>query len=90
MNKSELIDAIATKADVTKAVAARSLDAVMASIQDALVSGDTVSLIGFGNFSVAARPARTGRNPKTGEPMEIAASKTAKFSAGKALKDSLR
>ena len=89
MNKSELIDAVASAADLSKADAGRAIDATVAAITDALSSGDSLSLVGFGTFSVSERKARTGRNPKTGESIEIAASKAAKFKAGKTLKDSL-
>ena len=89
MNKSELIDAIAAKGDLSKADAAKALDATIASIGEALKAGDTVTLVGFGTFSVKARAARTGRNPKTGEPLKIEASKVPSFKAGKGLKDSV-
>ena len=87
MNKSELIDAIATKSELTKAQAASALDAVVAAVGEALKSGDSVTLVGFGTFSVKERAARTGRNPKTGAPIQIAASKVPSFKAGKGLKD---
>ena len=86
MNKSELIDALAAKTDLTKADAGRAIDGLTEIITEALTKGDTVSLIGFGNFSVGERAARTGRNPKTGEELTIAASKAPKFSAGAKLK----
>jgi DNA-binding protein HU-beta len=89
MNKAELIDAIAATAEVTKADAARALDATIASIANALKKGDTVTVVGFGSFVVRARAARTGRNPKTGEEIKIAASKNPVFKAGKALKDAV-
>ncbi len=89
MNKSELIDAIAAEADISKADAGRALDATLDSITGALKKGDTVSLVGFGTFSVKERAARTGRNPQTGEPIKIAAAKTPGFKAGKALKDAV-
>ena len=89
MNKSELIDAIAASADLPKAAAGRALDAVVDSITDALKKDDSVSLVGFGTFSVKARAARTGRNPQTGEPINIAAAKIPSFKAGKALKDAV-
>lgn len=89
MNKSELIDAIATSADLPKAAAGRALDAVVESITDALKKEDSVSLVGFGTFAVKARAARTGRNPQTGEPINIAAAKVPSFKAGKALKDAV-
>lgn len=87
MNKSELIDAIAEAADLSKASAGRALDAVVDTITGALKADDSVSLVGFGTFSVKERAARTGRNPQTGQPIEIAAAKIPSFKAGKALKD---
>jgi DNA-binding protein HU-beta len=87
MNKSELIDAIASKASLSKTDAGQALDAVFASVGEALKSGDTVTLVGFGTFSVKERAARTGRNPKTGVAIQIAASKVPGFKAGKGLKD---
>lgn len=89
MNKSELIDAIAASADISKAAAGRALDAVTDSITAALKGDDQVSLVGFGTFMVKERAARTGRNPQTGAPIEIAAAKIPSFKAGKALKDSV-
>jgi DNA-binding protein HU-beta len=87
MNKSELIDAIADDADLSKAAAARAADAFINAVTGALKGGDQVTLVGFGTFMVRERAARTGRNPRTREPMEIAASKMPVFKAGKALKD---
>ncbi|AMO68509.1 MAG: HU family DNA-binding protein [Zhongshania sp.] len=87
MNKSELIDAIAESADLSKAAAGRALDATVEAITNALKSDDSVSLVGFGTFSVKDRAARTGRNPQTGAPIEISAAKIPSFKAGKALKD---
>jgi len=87
MNKSELIDAIADDADLSKAAAARAADAFIDAISSALKGGDQVTLVGFGTFLVRERSARSGRNPRTGETIEIAASKTPVFKAGKALKD---
>ena len=89
MNKSELIDAIAASADISKAAAGRALDAVTDSIINALKGGDQVALVGFGTFVVKERAARTGRNPQTGAPIEIAAAKIPGFKAGKALKDAV-
>jgi DNA-binding protein HU-beta len=89
MNKAELIDAIAAGAELSKADAGRALDATVAAIGKALQKGDTVTVIGFGSFVVRARAARTGRNPKTGEEIKIAASKNPVFKAGKALKDAV-
>jgi DNA-binding protein HU-beta len=89
MNKSDLVDAIADSAGLSKADAGRALDAVVDTITGALQSGDSVSLVGFGTFSVRDRAARTGRNPRTGETIQIAASKNPAFKAGKALKDAV-
>jgi len=89
MNKSELIDAIADKAKLSKADAGRAVDALVASVTRALKKGDTVSLVGFGTFSVRKRAARPGRNPRTGEAIKIKASKNPAFKAGKALKDAV-
>jgi len=89
VNKSELIDAIAEKADMTKADAGRALDATVAAISAALKEGDAVTLVGFGTFAVKERAARTGRNPQTGLEIKIAASKTPSFKAGKGLKDAV-
>ena len=89
MNKSDLVDAIADSAGLSKADAGRALDAVVDSITGALKSGQAVSLVGFGTFSVRDRAARTGRNPRTGETIQIAASKNPAFKAGKALKDAV-
>ncbi|MBP7365839.1 MAG: HU family DNA-binding protein [Pseudoxanthomonas sp.] len=89
MNKSDLIDAVAGDADVSKAEAARVVDAVIDSITRALKKGDTVTLVGFGTFQVRERAARSGRNPKTGETIKIDASKNPAFKAGKALKDAV-
>ena len=89
MNKTELIDAIAAQADISKAAAGRALDAAVESITSALQKGDSVSLIGFGTFYVGERAARTGRNPRTGKTLEIKAAKSPKFRPGKGLKDAL-
>ena len=89
MNKAELIDAVASRANISKSDAGSAVDAVFNSIQGALSRGDSVSLIGFGTFSVTDRAARTGRNPRTGETIQIAASRAAKFKAGKSLKDAV-
>ena len=86
MNKSDLVDAVAGRADMSKAEAGRAVDAVLGSVGDALGNGDSVSLVGFGTFSVRHRAARMGRNPQTGATMQIAASKVPGFKAGKALK----
>ncbi len=89
MNKSELIDLIAESADISKAKAGAALDAVVSCITGALKKGDTVSLVGFGTFSVKSRAARTGRNPQTGATIQIKASKVPVFKAGKALKEAV-
>jgi DNA-binding protein HU-beta len=89
VNKSELIEAIAESADLSKASASRALDAVTETVANALKSGDQVVLVGFGTFSVKDRAARTGRNPQTGAPIEIAAARIPGFKAGKALKDAV-
>lgn len=89
MNKSELIEAIAVSADLPKAAAGRALDAMVDSIISAMKEGDQVALVGFGTFVVKERAARTGRNPRTGDPIEIAAAKVPSFKAGKALKDAI-
>ncbi len=90
MNKSQLIDAIAEKADLTKADAARALDAFIDTVTEALNKGDNVTLIGFGTFTVKERQERQGRNPRTGEPMTIKAAKIPAFKAGKTLKDAVQ
>ena len=89
MNKSDLIDAIAESAGLSKADAGRALDGVVDAITSALKAGQSVSLVGFGTFAVRDRAARTGRNPRTGETINIAASKNPAFKAGKALKDAV-
>ena len=89
MNKSELIEAVAKEANLTKADAARAVAAITDSITAALKQGDSVSLIGFGTFKVSKRAARIGRNPQTGKEIKIAASNSPGFSAGKALKDAV-
>ena len=90
MNKAELIDAIALKANLSKKDADAALSATVAAITEALKGGDKVQLVGFGTFAVKARAARTGRNPKTGEAIEVAAAKVPTFAAGKALKDAVQ
>ena len=89
MNKSELIEAVAQSADLSKASATRAVDAVVEAVTNALKEDDTVSLVGFGTFSVRERAARSGRNPRTGETIRIGASKVPSFKAGKALKDAV-
>lgn len=86
MNKSELIDSIASEAKITKADAGRALDGFINATTKALKKGDRVALVGFGSFSVSKRSARTGRNPQTGKEIKIAAKKVAKFKAGAELK----
>ena len=89
MNKAELIDKIAKDADITKAQANEALDAFTGAVTAALKKGDRVTLVGFGTFSVKERAARTGRNPQTGQPIEIAAATLPNFKPGKALKDAV-
>ena len=89
MNKTELIDHIATKADISKAAAARSLDAIIGAVKTTLKKGGTVTLVGFGTFAVSSRAARTGRNPRTGEAIKIKKATVPTFRPGKALKDAL-
>ena len=89
MNKAELVSAIADHAELTKTQAAAVVDAFTSTITKALKKGDTVTLVGFGTFSVRKRGARTGRNPRTGETIKIKASKNPAFKAGKALKDAV-
>lgn len=89
MNKTELITAIATSADTTKADAEKALNGMIEAISKALSTGDSVTLIGFGTFSVAERAARTGRNPSTGKEINIAAKRVAKFKPGKAMADAV-
>jgi DNA-binding protein HU-beta len=89
VNKSELIDHIANQADISKAAAGRALEAVIGGVKSTLKKGGSVSLVGFGTFSVSKRAARTGRNPRTGASIKIKAAKVPKFRAGKALKDAL-
>jgi DNA-binding protein HU-beta len=87
MNKAEMVNAIAQKADITKAQAAAALDQVISSVANALRGGDKVTLVGFGTFSVVSRGPRTGRNPRDNKPIKIAAKKVAKFKPGKKLAD---
>ena len=89
MNKTQLIDVVATKTDLTKKDAEKAVNAMTDAIVEALVAGDKVQLIGFGTYEVKERAARDGRNPKTGETIKIAASKAPVFTAGKALKDAV-
>ncbi|MED3563688.1 HU family DNA-binding protein [Bacillus xiapuensis] len=90
MNKTELINGVAEASELSKKDAGKAVDAVFETISNALTNGDKVQLIGFGNFEVRERAARKGRNPQTGEEIEIAASKIPAFSAGKALKDAVK
>lgn len=89
MNKQELIDAVATGAELTKADASRAIEAFMGAVTTELSSGGSVALIGFGTFDVKERAARKGRNPQTGEEIEIKAAKIPSFKAGKSLKESV-
>ena len=89
MKKVELVESVAKKAGLTKADAAKAVDAVFDSIKGALVKGDKVTLVGFGTFGVSKRAAREGRNPRTGETVRIAARKAVNFKAGSALKDAV-
>ncbi|MBJ7264671.1 MAG: HU family DNA-binding protein [Burkholderiaceae bacterium] len=89
MNKTELIDHIAAEADISKAAAGRSLDALFSAVKKTLKKGNTVTLVGFGTFAVTTRAARTGRNPRTGEAIKIKKAKVPKFRPGKALKDAV-
>jgi len=86
MNKSELIEATAKAADISKAAAERALSAMIDTVVKAVAKGDTVTLVGFGTFKSAKRAARTGKNPKTGEPLKIAATTVPKFTAGATFK----
>ena len=90
MNKTELINAVAAKAEISKQDAEKAVAAVIGSIEEALIAGDKVQLIGFGTFEVKERAARTGHNPKTGEAIEIAAAKMPSFKAGAALKNAVK
>ncbi|MDD2496833.1 MAG: HU family DNA-binding protein [Desulfitobacteriaceae bacterium] len=89
MNKADLVNSVAEKAEVTKKDAEKAVNAVFASISDALAAGDKVQLVGFGTFEVKERAARVGRNPQTGETIEISAAKVPGFKAGKVLKDAV-
>ena len=89
VNKTDMIDHIATQADISKAAAARALEAFVGGVKTALKKGNSVSLVGFGTFTVTKRQARTGRNPRTKEVIKIKAAKVPKFRPGKALKDAL-
>jgi DNA-binding protein HU-beta len=89
VNKTELVEHIAKHADISKAAATRALDSTITAIRTTLKKGGTVSLVGFGSFAVTKRPARKGRNPRTGDEIKIKAAKVPKFRPGKALKDAL-
>ncbi|MBR7070444.1 MAG: HU family DNA-binding protein [Oxalobacter sp.] len=89
MNKTELVEYIAQSADISKASAARSLDAVLEAITETLKKGETVTLVGFGTFSVNERASRSGRNPRTGEVIQIESARLPKFKPGKVLKEVL-
>ncbi len=89
MNKSELVQAVAETASISKADAGKAVDGMLDAVTQALSEDDTVTLIGFGTFSVRERPARTGRNPRTGDPIDIKAAKVPNFKPGKALKDAV-
>jgi DNA-binding protein HU-beta len=89
LNKTELIEHIATHADISKAAATRALDSMIGAVKTTLKKGGSVSLVGFGTFAVGRRAARTGRNPRTGTAIKIKAAKVPKFRPGKALKDAL-
>jgi DNA-binding protein HU-beta len=89
MNKAELIDAVASASNLSKADASRAVDAIVDTVSKALKKGQQVSVVGFGTFSVKHRAARSGRNPRTGETIQIAASNVPGFKAGKALKDAV-
>lgn len=89
MNKTQLVDAVAAQTEVSKVKAAESVEAVLNAISESLTKGESVTLVGFGTFSVTQRKAREGRNPNTGKAIKIAAKKAPKFSAGKALKEAV-
>ncbi len=90
MNKAELIDAVAESADISKAAAGRAIDGMTTAVTNALKKDDSVTLVGFGTFSVRARAARKGRNPQTGAEIDIKAAKLPVFKAGKTLKDTIK
>jgi DNA-binding protein HU-beta len=87
MNKAQLVEKMAADAEISKAAAARALDAFTGAVSTSLKDGESVALVGFGTFSVKSRAARTGRNPQTGEEIQISAATVPSFKAGKALKD---
>ncbi|MFQ5582420.1 MAG: HU family DNA-binding protein [Mariprofundaceae bacterium] len=90
MNKADLINHVAASAGLSKSAASDAVEAVVGGVTGALRNGDSVSLVGFGTFSVVHRAARTARNPRTGEPINIGPSRAPKFKAGKALKDAVK
>lgn len=90
MNKADLVSHVAENAGISKAAATAAVDAVLGGVTDTLKNGGSVSLVGFGTFSVAERAARTARNPRTGDTINVPASKAPKFKAGKALKDAVK
>ncbi|MDR2884216.1 MAG: HU family DNA-binding protein [Deferribacteraceae bacterium] len=90
MNKQELVDKVAKKADLTKKDTLAAVDAIIESVMESLKKGDSVTLVGFGSFKVTKRAARTGRNPQTGKSIEIPAKKTPKFTAGKLFKEKVK
>jgi DNA-binding protein HU-beta len=90
MNKQDLVDKVAKKADLTKKDTQATVDAVISSIMEALKKGDSVTLVGFGSFKVVKRAARKGRNPQTGKPINIPAKKTPKFTPGKMFKEKVK
>lgn len=89
MTKADLIESVASKVDLPRATAERAVNTLFEDMVEALKQGDKVNISGFGTFSISSRKARVGRNPKTGESIEISASRAAKFKAGKTLKDAL-
>ncbi len=90
MNKAALVEHVANKAGLSKAAAQRAVEAVFGGITEALARGESVAIVGFGTFSVAQRAARTARNPRTGETIQVPASKAPKFKAGKSLKEAVK
>jgi len=90
MNKADLINHVAAEAGLSKSDASNAVETILSGITSTLADGGSVSLVGFGTFSVSARAARTARNPRTGEPIEVPASNAPKFKAGKALKDAVK
>ena len=90
MNKAQMIDHVAKAADISKAAASRALDSVVGAIKGTLKKNGSVTLVGFGTFRVSKRKARTGRNPRTNQPIKIPAAKVPKFTPGKALKDAVK